>query len=198
MTRLLVGFILGLACIPAAAYYWYSHTQLPVAVADQPFPNEREIAGKLLNDRISKEMVQIPPIQPDEHTLVAGAQIYSQKCAVCHGFHDKPSAIGQSMYPAAPPLWEKHHNSSVVGVSDDAPGETYWKVVNGIRLTGMPEYKTQLNDTEIWEVSLLLAHADKPLPPTALTILHGDSGTTSSSTHAKEAEDPTDLKTLDE
>jgi len=26
----------------------------------------------------------------------------------------------------------------VVGVSDDEPGETYWKVANGIRLTGMP------------------------------------------------------------
>jgi len=77
------------------------------------------------------------------------------------------------MYPAAPPLWEKHHNNEVVGVSDDPVGETYWKVANGIRLTGMPAYRDVLTDTEMWQVSLLLANADKPLPPAALNILIG-------------------------
>ena len=73
----------------------------------------------------------------------------------------------------APPLWEKHHKGEVVGVSDDPPGETYWKVANGIRLTGMPAYDKVLTETEMWQVSLLLANADKPLPPAALVMLHG-------------------------
>ena len=47
------------------------------------------------------------------------------------------------------------------GVTDDEPGETYWKVANGIRLTGMPGFNQQLSTTEMWQVSLLLAHADK-------------------------------------
>jgi len=51
-------------------------------------------------------------------------------------------------YVSEPPaLWEKHANSDVVGVSDDPPGETYWKVANGIRLTGMPAFKDTLTDT---------------------------------------------------
>jgi len=78
------------------------------------------------------------------------------------------------MFPDAPPLWEKHHNSDVVGVSDDPPGETYWKVDNGIRLTGMPSYKATLSETQMWQVSLLLANADKPLPPAAIEILRGE------------------------
>jgi thiosulfate dehydrogenase len=45
-------------------------------------------------------------------------------------------------------------------VTDDEPGETYWKVANGIRLTGMPGYNQQVSTTEMWQVSLLLAHAD--------------------------------------
>jgi hypothetical protein len=49
-------------------------------------------------------------------------------------------------------------------VTDDPPGETYWKAANGIRLTGMPGYKASLSETQLWQVSLLLAHADK-LPP---------------------------------
>ena len=61
-----------------------------------------------------------------------------------------------------------------MGVSDDPPGETFWKVANGIRLTGMPEFNEILTTTQIWQVSLLLANADKPLPPAALQIVRGD------------------------
>jgi len=117
--------------------------------------------------------VKSPVIQPDEDGLVAGAHIYSEKCASCHGFHGKPSQIGANMFPPAPQLWEKRGND-VVGVSDDPPGESYWKVANGIRLTGMPAFKPMLTDSEIWEVSLLVANADKPLPPAAVGILRGE------------------------
>ena len=46
-------------------------------------------------------------------------------------------------------------------MSDDPVGETYWKVANGIRLTGMPSFDKVLNETQMWQVSLLLANADK-------------------------------------
>ena len=71
------------------------------------------------------------------------------------------------MFPDAPPLWEKHHNNDVVGVSDDPVGETYWKVRNGIRLTAMPAYGSSLTEKQLWQVSLLLSLAAKPLPAEA-------------------------------
>ena len=74
------------------------------------------------------------------------------------------------MFPHVPQLWEKHHGD-VVGVSDDPAGETYWKVANGIRLTGMPAYDKILTETQMWQVSVLLANADKPLPPDAVNLL---------------------------
>jgi thiosulfate dehydrogenase len=46
-------------------------------------------------------------------------------------------------------------------VTDDQPGETYWKVANGIRLTGMPAFSQTLSATQMWQVSLMLANADK-------------------------------------
>ena len=70
------------------------------------------------------------------------------------------------MFPRAPQLWAKHKNGAV-GVSDDPVGETYWKVKNGIRLTGMPAYDKALTDTQMWQVTLLLSRADKPLPAEA-------------------------------
>ena len=52
------------------------------------------------------------------------------------------------------------------GVTDDPPGETYWKVSGGIRMTGMPGFEKTLSTTQMWQVSLLLANADK-LPQAA-------------------------------
>jgi thiosulfate dehydrogenase len=74
------------------------------------------------------------------------------------------------MYPEAPQLWKPQGNG-VVGVSDDPPGETFWKVDNGIRLTGMPSYRTVLTPVQEWQVSLLLANADKQLPLEVISLL---------------------------
>jgi mono/diheme cytochrome c family protein len=75
------------------------------------------------------------------------------------------------MYPQAPQLWKKHAKGNVVGVSDDEPGETFWKVKNGIRLTGMPAYQHVLTDEQMWDVSLLLKNADQQLPDPVVAIL---------------------------
>ena len=173
MGKFLFGIVIGLILVPVAVFAWFHFGTVPVAVADKPLPQERLITQVPLNARIDRELIKTPPIAADEAAFVAGAQIYSEQCAACHGLNGKPSSFGSHMYPDAPPLWEKHHNGQVVGVSDDPPGETYWKVTNGIRLTGMPAYKDVLTDTQRWQVSLLLANADKPLPPMALAILKG-------------------------
>jgi len=174
MSKILLGIILGVILVPVVALAYLKFGNVPVAVADTPFPYERQITGSLLHARIDSEMIHTPPIQTSEANYLAGAHIYVEKCAFCHGLQGKRSEIGPSMFPDAPSLWEKHRNGPVVGVSDDPPGETFWKVSNGIRLTGMPSYKKQLTDTEMWQVTLLLANADKPLPPAAVQILRGE------------------------
>jgi mono/diheme cytochrome c family protein len=171
MLRVLIGVVLGVLLVPVAVLMWFWFGKVPVAVADPPIPHEREVLSIPIHARIHREMIKNPPIVIDEGNLVAGAHVYSEKCATCHGFHGKPSAYGSHMFPVAPQLWQKHPKSDVVGVSDDPPGETYWKVANGIRLTGMPAYSSLLTQTEMWQVSLLLANADKPLPPQAIELL---------------------------
>ncbi|MGH9605523.1 MAG: c-type cytochrome [Terracidiphilus sp.] len=173
MGRFILGAILGAVLVPLAVLGWFRFGKPPVAVSDPPLPFEKQIVSVPLHARIDREM-KTSPIAVNEDNLTAGAQIYSDKCAVCHGFHGKPSTIGPHMYPRAPMLWEKHKNDDVVGVSDDPPGETYWKVANGIRLTGMPAFDHTLTDTQMWQVSVLLANADKPLPPEVLSIVNGE------------------------
>ena len=174
MIRILFGFILGILLVPVAVLAWVHWGHPPVAVADPPLPHERQITHAALHARIAREMPGNPPIQADESAFVAGASIYRDQCAACHGFHGKPSSFGKHMVPSAPSLWEKHRNGDVVGVSDDPPGETYWKVANGIRLSGMPAFRDVLTNTEIWQVTLLLANANKPLPPNVVSIVRGE------------------------
>jgi mono/diheme cytochrome c family protein len=70
------------------------------------------------------------------------------------------------------------------GVTDDEPGETYWKVVHGIRLTGMPGFKGNLSETQAWQVSILLANADK-LPDSVKTGLSSPENTSTQAVPAR-------------
>jgi thiosulfate dehydrogenase len=171
MVRFLFGVVIGVFLLPLGVWYWLGHGHPPVAVADPPLPFERQITSVPLDARIDKEKPQSAAVEANEATFVAGAHIYREQCAFCHGTYGNPSNLGKHMFPDAPPLWQKHARGDVVGVSDDPPGETYWKVANGIRLSGMPSYSQVLSETEMWQVSVLLANADKPLPPAVLEML---------------------------
>jgi mono/diheme cytochrome c family protein len=49
-------------------------------------------------------------------------------------------------------------------VTDDPQGITYWKVTHGIRLSGMPGFGGALSDTQRWQVTMLVASADRLSP----------------------------------
>jgi mono/diheme cytochrome c family protein len=75
---------------------------------------------------------------------------------VCHGLPGQQMTnIAKGMFPRPPQLF---HGK---GVTDDPVGETFWIIRNGIRLTGMPGFQESLTEDQMWQVSQLLAHADK-------------------------------------
>ena len=79
---------------------------------------------------------------------------------MCHGLPGQPPTdYSTTMYPDPPQLFRGK------GVTDDPASESYWKTANGIRLTGMPGFNTKLTDTQMWQVSLLLAHANEISDP---------------------------------
>jgi mono/diheme cytochrome c family protein len=162
----LFSFLAGLLLLPLAVYLYLAFGHPPVATADKPFPFESRIVQIPLHARIAREMPAASPIPATDENLIAGASLYEDKCESCHGTADQPAALGRSTFPRAPQLWTKRPNGTV-GVSDDPVGETYWKVRNGIRLTAMPAYGSTLSETQLWQVSLLLSLAAKPLPDEA-------------------------------
>ena len=168
--KLFLGIVLGVFAVAAIGFAYLQFGALPVAVADKPFPLEKRIVSFPLSARIDSEK-KSPPFGTSEDAFEAGAHIYKSNCASCHGTPGHDVSYAKYMYPSAPQLWKKHGKKGVVGVSDDEPGETYWKIANGIRLTGMPSYSHTLSDTQMWQVSLLLANADKQLPDPVTHIL---------------------------
>ena len=156
MGKFLFGLIVGLIVIPVGVYMYFSSGSAPVATSSAPMPFEKMLANMALHARMKKEMPKTAPIPADEANYAAGAQVYKDNCAVCHGLPGKPqSAIAAGMFPKPPKLMEGK------GVTDDEPAETYWKVSGGIRMTGMPGFDKTLSQTQMWQVSLLCANADK-------------------------------------
>jgi thiosulfate dehydrogenase len=163
----IVGFILGLAVIVGAAYFYFASGVAPVAVADSPMPFERKMANKALDAHIEKQHVGDSPVAADEPNFLAGAIIYNDNCAVCHGLPNHPVDLNTMMFPRPPQLFKG------TGVTDDPASESYWKVENGIRLSGMPAFKNKLNDAQMWQVSLLVAHANE-IPESVKEVLVPD------------------------
>ncbi len=169
--KFIAGMILGLLVVPFGAYLYFTGGAAPVATTDSDVPFENFLAHKALNARIAKDMPKNVPIQASETNYLAGAELYKQHCAVCHGLPLAPkTAIAKGMYPRPPLLFEGK------GVTDDKPGESYWKIFNGLRLSGMPGFSKSLTETQMWEVALLLANADK-LPDSAKAALVAPLGT---------------------
>ncbi len=156
MRNFIIGLILGAAALAAAVYVYFVAGFAPVATSAQAMPFEQRMAKAALNSRVEKEMPKTVPVTADEAAYTAGAGLYREQCAVCHGLPGQDrTAIAAGEYPRPPQLFRGH------GVTDDPPGETYWKIANGIRLSGMPAFRGSLSDTQMWQISLLLANADK-------------------------------------
>lgn len=171
MRSFVIGVILGAVLVPVLVYFYFASGNAPAATSAPAMPFEKMLAHRALNARIDKEMPKTVPIQANEGNFAVGAQIYRDNCAVCHSLPgQRETAIALGMYPKPPKLLEGK------GVTDDPAGESYWKVANGIRLTGMPGFKDALSDTQMWQVSLLVAQADK-LPKSVVGSL-GPSTTT--------------------
>jgi thiosulfate dehydrogenase len=153
---LILGILLGVLLIAGGVYWYFSSGHAPVATSAPPIPFERTLARVGLHGYLDRLPHPEPQVPADETNLLSGAKVYKEQCATCHGLPGEPkNAITQGMYPSPPQLF------TGTGVTDDDAWESYWKVENGIRLTGMPGFKGQLTEAQIWQVAVLVKNADK-------------------------------------
>jgi thiosulfate dehydrogenase len=153
---IIFGVIIGIVLVVFGVFYYFSSGHVPVATKAPEMPFEHKLAH-IAQDAYFDKLPHTPaPVPENEATYLAGAKVYKEHCAVCHGLPGEPkTAIADGMFPPPPQLFRG------TGVTDDEAWETYWKVAGGIRMTGMPSFSDHLGETKMWQVSVLLKNADK-------------------------------------
>jgi mono/diheme cytochrome c family protein len=168
-----IGFVLAIVIVVGGVFYYFSSGKAPVAIADPSMPFEGKLANMALDAHIERQHIPPSPVPADETNFLAGAVVYKQNCALCHGLPNQaPTDFSTTMFPHPPQLFRG------TGVTDDPASETYWKTANGIRLSGMPSFNNKLTDTQMWQVSQLLAHANEISEPVKKTLLPDSQGGT--------------------
>lgn len=163
MKGFVLGFIVALVLVAIGSYAYFAFGYAPVATSSKPMPFETMLARRGLRAAIGAAANKPSPVEATEPNLRSGAAVYRQDCAICHGLPGEAEThVSHGMFPKPPQLFRGK------GVTDDPVGETFWKVQNGIRLTGMPAFQRSLSDEQMWQVSQLLAHShDLPASVTA-------------------------------
>jgi thiosulfate dehydrogenase len=155
----IVGIVVGILLVILGVYYYFSGGYAPVTTKSPEMPFEHKLAHMAQHAYLNKQPHLNPPMPADDANLIAGAKVYKDHCAVCHGLPGEPKTpIAEGMFPPPPQLFRG------TGVTDDEPWETYWTVYGGIRMTGMPAFGDHLGENKTWQVSLLLKNADKISP----------------------------------
>jgi mono/diheme cytochrome c family protein len=95
----------------------------------------------------------------NEETMVAGAKLYVNHCAGCHGVPSNPdSQFAHSFNPEVPSFFKD--------APDMAEHQNFYIIKHGIRWTGMPAWDKTLDDTQTWQIVTFLSNIEK-LPPAA-------------------------------
>ena len=103
------------------------------------------------------------PLPANEDTMVAGADLYMNHCAGCHGVpSNKDSVFPNSFNPPVPVFFKD--------APDMSQNQNFYIIQHGIRWTGMPAWNKTLNDTQIWQLVTFLSNIEK-LPPAAMKKL---------------------------
>jgi mono/diheme cytochrome c family protein len=126
-------------------------TSLANAAKDVAIPLE---AGKMKN-----------PLPETNEVLSQGQEVFLGSCAQCHGADARGDTnIGRNMAPPAMDLSSPH-----VQHWNDA--ELFWIIQNGVRLTGMPSWKSSISDNDTWKLARFihnLPHFDAASASTAV------------------------------
>lgn len=160
MRRFFFGVILGVAAVAAAGYFLVEHGYVDFGADRTPSRVESNVAMNAVDAWAQRNAGdQKNPLPANEENITAGATLYLNHCAGCHGLPSNPeSQFQRSFYPPAPGFFRD--------MPDMKDGEMFYVIKRGIRWTGMPAWSRTLNDEQIWQLVAFFDNMHK-LPPAA-------------------------------
>ena len=144
--RLLAGFAVVAVTVAAFVYIGV----YDVSAASRHLPPTQWLLSTAADRSIAARADDIdgPPSGTNidrEHGLVH----YHEMCVACHGAPGiQPSEVGRGLNPTPPDFGD--------GTYSRRPGEVFWIIKNGIRMTGMPGFGPTHTDNEVWSMVVVL------------------------------------------
>jgi mono/diheme cytochrome c family protein len=96
------------------------------------------------------------PVPDSADAAKEGQGHFGHHCQICHGLDGQNTGVpfATKMDPPVPELTEKD-------IQDYTDGQLKWIITNGIAPSGMPAWKGNLDDDEMWKIVHYIRH----LPP---------------------------------
>jgi len=164
MKAFFAGVAVTLLVLVAGGYYFLTLGYLNVA-ADQPTSRfERRLAMSAMDASTERHAPDLKnPVQATEANLVAGAKLYLEHCAGCHGLPSNPeSRFSRSFNPPTPGFFKN--------APDMPDNQNFYIIQHGVRWTGMPAWSKTLTEEQMWQIATFMANVEK-LPPAARKVL---------------------------
>jgi mono/diheme cytochrome c family protein len=164
MKNVVLGILFTLAALFVGTYWCLQMGYVNFAADQRPSSFERHLAMAAMDASADRRAPQQKnPVPPTEQYVVAGAKLYVDHCAGCHGLPSKPeSQFARSFNPPAPGFFKD--------APDMAENQNFCIIQHGVRWTGMPAWGGTLNDAQIWQTVTFLSNIEK-LPPAARKVL---------------------------
>lgn len=121
------SFVLGIAAVLPAKV---------LSAQSAPAPTNNSVYAELAKAP-KKALARRNPLESDHDAPVAGAKLFAQHCAECHG----ESAQGGKKGPSLRAL----------EVQQATPGTLFWLITNGVVRKGMPVW-SKLPDAQRWQL----------------------------------------------
>jgi len=162
MRRFLAGAFATLLIQASLALLVIGFGGAPVNADRPPSTFETRLLGTAVRTSVARHAAgESEPPPPSTDDLTAGAEIYNEMCARCHGnSKDGANTLGAAFYPPAPPL--AGHASTY------SERELFWIIKHGIRNTAMPSWGSLLSDEDIRQVAAVVKRFDA-LPDSTAT-----------------------------
>jgi mono/diheme cytochrome c family protein len=160
MKAFFLGVILTLFALVAGGYFQLKSGRVSFNADEEPSAVETKVAMSAVDASTERNAPELKnPVVADEGNLVAGAKLYLDHCAGCHGVPANPeSQFGRSFNPQVPFFFKE--------APDMPENQNFYIIQHGIRWSGMPAWKNTLNETQTWQLVTFLSNVEK-LPPAA-------------------------------
>lgn len=158
-----IGGVVTMVLVPMLGLVFVLMGFVNMRADNPPSKMESTLAGHAMDASVARAAPKLTnPVAADEASLLAGARLYRDHCALCHGDPAHPkSSLADSLNPPPPQFMDE--------MADMPEYQNFYILEHGIRWTAMPGFKNVLTVQQIWQTVTFLSHMND-LPSAAKQV----------------------------